>query len=45
MLLRAFLRDTRRKMFCIAELRRLFFDVVGRENAEESTYFLIDDTP
>ncbi|MEM9273890.1 MAG: hypothetical protein AAGA80_13120 [Cyanobacteria bacterium P01_F01_bin.143] len=43
--LREFLRDTRRKMFCIAELWRTFFDAVGRENTEEGTFFLIDDMP
>lgn len=44
-LLKAFGRDTRKKMFCIAELWGLFFDVVGRQKIEKSTFCLIGDTP
>ena len=34
-LLKAFWRDTRKKIFCIAELWGLFFDVVGRQKASD----------
>ena len=44
-LLKTFWRDTRKKMFCIAGLCRLFFDVVGRQNVEKSTFCLIGDIP